>query len=198
VRATRDLAQRFELADTLRMRFAVMFFLASSAIASAQEGSSKDRGGRMVFPPGATEPLTAPTPTPLPRRTESPPPRRAENPSEAVAEFFLALKAGQVDAAYDALVKDSVIADREEDVAGLKKRTHAALDNFGPISGYEVVDEKVVGSSLLRQSCISLNSDLPLRWRFYFYKSKGTWKLVDLRVDDALVELFEDGERARK
>ena len=61
-----------------------------------------------------------------------------------------------------------------------------------------MVDEKVVGSSLLRQSCISLNSDLPLRWRFYFYKSKGTWKLVDLRVDDALVELFEDGERARK
>ena len=195
MRPTRDLAQRFELADTLRMRFALMFLLASSAMASAQQGSSKER---MVFPPGATEPVTAPTPTPLPRRTESPPPRRAENPSEAVDEFFLALKAGQVDAAYDTLVKDSVIADREEDVAGLKKRTHAALDDFGPISGYEVVDERVVGSSLLRRSCISLNSDLPLRWRFYFYKSKGTWKLVDLRVDDALVELFEDGERARK
>ena len=45
----------------------------------------------MVFPPGATEPLTAPTPTPLPRRTESPR-HVARKIPQAVAEFFLALK----------------------------------------------------------------------------------------------------------
>ena len=39
---------------------------------------------------------------------------------------------------------------------------------------------------------------LPLRWRFYFYKAQGTWKLVDLRVDDGLVELFEESIRPRK
>ena len=112
--------------------------------------------------------------------------------------FFLALKAGQVDSAYDALVKESIIAERREDVSDLKERTQRALDNYGPVSGYEVVDEKTVGSSLLRRTCISLNADLPLRWRFYFYKSENTWKLVDLRVDDGLVELFEEAGRARK
>jgi hypothetical protein len=111
--------------------------------------------------------------------------------------FFLALKAGQIDVAYDTLVKGSVIADRKDDVQGLKERTRHALDNFGPISG-EVIDEKTVGTSLLRKTCLSLNTDLPLRWRFYFYKSEGVWRLVDLRVDDGLVELFEDSVRARK
>ena len=52
MRATRDLAQRFELADTLRMRFAVMFFLASSAIASAQEGVAKIAVDAWSFPLG--------------------------------------------------------------------------------------------------------------------------------------------------
>jgi len=186
----RGLAQRVELADTPQMRFVVIVFLASSAISLAQQGSDKERAGRTVFPRAVTQPAASPTQASVPREVA--------DPSEAMDAFFLALKAGQVDAAYDALVMSSIIADRREDVAGLKKRTQEALDNYGPVSGYETVDEKIVGTSLLRRTCISLNSDLPLRWRFYFYKSEGAWKLVDLRVDDGLVELFEEAGRARK
>jgi len=172
------------------MRFVLIIFLTSSSISLAQQSSDKERAGRMFFPPGMKEPAASPT--------QVPGPRRADSPSEAMEMFFLALKAGQINAAYDALVKGSIIAERREDISGLKERTRQALDNYGPVSGYEVVDEKAVGTSLLRRTCISLNADLPLRWRFYFYKSEGSWKLVDLRVDDGLVELFEEAGRARK
>ena len=50
----------------------------------------------------------------------------------------------------------------------------------------------------MRQTCISLNQDLPLRWRFYFYRSEGAWKIVDMRVDDGLVELFEEAGHRQK
>jgi hypothetical protein len=43
-----------------------------------------------------------------------------------------------------------------------------------------------------------LNEDLPLRWRFYFYRSENKWKLVDLRVDDGIVELFDEVARNRR
>jgi len=172
------------------MRFAVFVFLASAPICFAQQAKDKERAGRTVFP----QPVTGPAPSPA----QAPAARQAANPSEAMDKFFLELKAGQVDAAYDALVKDSIIAERGENVSGLKKRTQEALDSYGPMSGYETVDEKMVGTALLRRTCISLNSDLPLRWRFYFYKSEGAWKLVDLRVDDGLVELFEEAGRAPK
>ena len=112
--------------------------------------------------------------------------------------FFLALKAGQDRFGLRRLVKEASSRSAGKMSRGLKKRTQQALDNYGPVSGYEIVDEKTVGTSLLRRTCISLNSDLPLRWRFYFYRSEGTWKLVDLRVDDGLVELFEEAGRARK
>lgn len=172
------------------MRFAVFVFLASSAMAFAQPAKDKERGGRTVFP----QPVADPSPSPAP----APPARQAASPSEAMDNFFLELKAGRVDAAYDALMKDSIIAERGENVSELKKRTQVALDSYGPMSGYETVDEKMVGTTLLRRTCVSLNSDLPLRWRFYFYKSEGAWKLVDLRVDDGLVELFEEAGRAQK
>lgn len=187
---TRGLARGTELAETPQMRFVLIFFLFCSSISLAQQSSENERAGRMFFPPELKLPAGTPT--------QAPGPRRAETPSEAMDMFFLALKAGQVNAAYDALVKGSIIAERREDVSGLKERTRQALDNYGPLSGYEVVDEKTVGTSLLRRTCVSLNTDLPLRWRFYFYKSEGAWKLVDLRVDDGLVELFEEAGRARK
>jgi hypothetical protein len=168
-----------------------MLFVIASPLA-AQQAGGKEKGGRMIFHPGATEPVITAQATPTPA------PRTGDRPADLVEAFFSALKADRVDAAYDGLVKGTIIADRADDVAALKTRTKAALDSYGPVSGYEVVDEKVVGSSLLRRTVVSLNSDLPLRWRFYFYKSEGAWRLVDLRVDDALVELFEESGRARK
>jgi hypothetical protein len=172
------------------MRFIPILVVVSCSLCLAQQNSENERAARMFFPPESKESTDS--------ARQAPGPRRENDPSETIDMFFLGLKAGQVDAAYDGLVKGSVIADRREDVASLKERTRHALDNFGPIAGYEVLEEKTVGSTLLRRTCISFNSDLPLRWRFYFYKAQGTWKLVDLRVDDGLVELFEESIRPRK
>lgn len=184
------LAHRNELVETPQMRLIPILFVASCSLCLAQQESDNERAGRMFFPPETKES------TNLPKQTSGP--RRENSPSETIDMFFLGLKAGQIDAAYDGLVKGSVIADRREDVANLKDRTRHALDEFGPISGYELLEERTVGSTLLRRTCISFNSDLPLRWRFYFYKAEGTWKLVDLRIDDGLVELFEESIRPRK
>ena len=187
-RATRGLASGRELIEAGAMRLALAALLAAAATCPAQKAGEKEGGGRLYFPAGAREPAASPTPGTS---------RKGDKPAEAIEMFFLALKGGQVNAAYDALVKDTIITERREDVTALKEKTSQALDSYGPVTGFEVVDEKVVGSSLLRRTCVSLNTDLPLRWRFYFYKSAGAWKLVDLRVDDGLVELFEEAGARR-
>lgn len=166
------------------MRTFLAGILLLSAVVHAQDADPRKR---MVFPAHSLEP--AATPTPTPGLTAKPKP---EDPGAVISAFFLALKSGQVDAAYEALVRGTIISERKENVGELKESTKKALDSYGPVGGYEVVDTLQVGSCLVRQTCISLNQDLPLRWRFYFYKSDGIWKIVDMRVDDGLVELFEE------
>ena len=163
-----------------------LVILSGLSLGAAEPDDSKNR---LLFLPNTGEP--APSPTPLFVTKPS------VDPNQAIDLFFLALKADKVEAAYEALVSGTIIASRKEDVDSLKERTKHALDNYGPVSGYEVINEVEVGKSLLRRTCISLNSDLPLRWRFYFYKSGGVWRLVDLRVDDGLVELFEEAAPRR-
>jgi len=167
-----------------RFSFSILLICLASPLIAQEPPERK----KLVFPPGEVQPLATPADKPE---------AKVQDPAKIIDLFFLALQADKVDNAYDSLVKDTIIAERPEDVTALKARTTEALDNYGPIKGYEVIDDHAVGKSLFRRTSISLNTDLPLRWRFYFYRTEGDWKLVDLRVDDGLVELFDDAAKKR-
>jgi len=170
------------------MRTFLAGVLLLSTVVRAQDADPRNR---MIFPSHGLEPVATPAPASAAKA-------KPEDPGAVISAFFLALKSGQVDAAYEALVRDTIIAERKENVGELKQSTKKALDSYGPVGGYEVIDTLQVGTCLVRQTCISLNQDLPLRWRFYFYKSGGVWKIVDMRVDDGLVELFEEVSKREK
>ena len=79
-----------------------------------------------------------------------------------------------------------------DEVKTLKAKTKEAIDLFGTIHGYDLVDTKPIGERLMRATYLSLGHELPLRWRFYFYKAETTWKLIDIRVDDKLTGIFDE------
>ena len=123
---------------------------------------------------------------------------RTLDPTQILKQFFEDLKAEQLDSAYQGLVKNTIISERTENIDQLKEKTRQALDNFGPVKGHEIVESLQVGDSLYRFTCVSLNEDVPMRWRFYFYRSGTQWKIIDLRVDDGIAELFEEVSKSRK
>ena len=141
------------------------------------------------------EPIAIPTPAGAPSTAL---------PTEQVREFFRILTEGRVDAAYDELLRGTPIAGMAQDVANLKLKTREAIRVFGNIGGYENVDEKNIGTGLhlKRITCLSLNKQFPIRWRLYFYNAdpnldvatgaRGIWKLIDIRIDDRLVDMFEE------
>ena len=61
----------------------------------------------------------------------------------------------------------------------------------------DTLETKAVGMNLMRRTYLSLGRDFPLRWRFYYYKSSGLWRLVDLRVDDRLAGMFDEQDEPR-
>jgi hypothetical protein len=119
------------------------------------------------------------------------------SPEEVLRLFFEDLKADKLDAAYQGLVKNTILSERTGTVDQLKEKTREALDRFGPVQGWDTVETLNVGENLRRFTCVSLNSDLPMRWRFYFYRSGSQWKVIDLRVDDGIADLFDEAARSR-
>jgi hypothetical protein len=157
----------------------------------SQPAAAEDVKKRLVFPTGAepsAQKPASPT-TPAPRILE---------PTEILKQFFEDLQAEQLDSAYQGLVKNTIISERTENIDQLKEKTRVALDNFGPVKGFEIVESLDVGSALIRFTCVSLNADVPMRWRFYFYRSGAQWKIIDLRVDDGIADLFEEVSSRRK
>jgi hypothetical protein len=158
------------------------------------DGHSQEKSRKtMIFPGGPVTPAAAPNaPTAGPLDLTSP-----EAPLQIAGGFFGLLQRGEIDKAYEELTRGSKIAERPEDLKTLKTKTREAIEVFGAISGYELVDAKNVGNRLLRRTYLSLGRDFPLRWRFYFYKSDNIWRLIDLRVDDRLAGMFDEPEEPR-
>lgn len=153
--------------------------------------------------PAAKAPKATPKPAEKPVATPAKEPEKVASPAvvtstvppepaQIVRAFYAGLGTGDIDGAYAGLMKGSKIAERPEEVSTLKAKTKQAIELFGVIHGYDLVEIKAVGERLMRATYLSLGDDLPLRWRFYFYKAEETWKLIDLRVDDKLTGIFDE------
>jgi hypothetical protein len=114
--------------------------------------------------------------------------------AQMVAVFFGSLEKVEVDQAYSILTKGSKIAEKPEELKQLKAKTQEAIEVFGAIAGYDLVEAKSVGNRLVRATYASHGKVYPLRWRFYFYKPEDSWRLIDMRVDDKLSGMFDEPE----
>jgi len=188
------------------MKFPLLFstILLVGVAASSGQGRSPSERKTMVFQPGAKTP-DAPAATPAPKVAPAPAapatgttiPAGLDEPGQAAAAFFGLLERGAIDDAYASLTKGSKIGENPDELRNLKAKTVEAIEVFGAIKGYELVETKKVGANLMRRTYLSLGKEFPLRWRFYFYRFEGVWKLVDLRVDDRLGGMFEEPEEAK-
>jgi hypothetical protein len=190
--------------SSARVLCIIAVIAAGVAVAPAQEKQRK----KMTFYPGEQPAAPAPATTassttgstPGANVSEPSPPvdlSGPEAPAQIAGNFFALLQRGDVEKSYSELTRGSKIAERPEDLKTLKAKTREAIEVFGAIFGYELVDSKNVGTRLLRRTYLSLGRDFPLRWRFYFYKSENAWRLIDLRVDDRLAGMFDETEESR-
>ena len=164
----------------MKHRFFLFALLAAPAFSHAQEKPAKAEKPKQ--PPIVAVSALAP--------------KTADNdvPAQVAAIFFGLLQKNEVEPAYEGLMKGSRIAERPEELKTLKLKTREAIDVFGPVQSYELVETRNVGTHLLRRTYLSLNKEFPLRWRFYFYLSGDLWRLIDLRVDDRVTGMFDEAE----
>jgi hypothetical protein len=167
----------------------LILVLALAPVLRAQERAVKPATPEPARPPAAAPP--APTPA-------DPSSGPITSPGQLVGAFFALLQKGSVDAAYASLTRGSKIAEKPEELRLLKTKTNEAIEVFGTVQGFDLVESKTVGQRLLRATYVSHGKTFPLRWRFYFYNPDGNWRLIDLRVDDKLTGIFDEPEERKE
>jgi len=123
--------------------------------------------------------------------SQAAPPPPPEEIQKAITAFFNLLKQEKVDEAYQVVLANTKTKGREEEMKGLKKQTHDAIATYGPILGFELIEQRRVGMSLLQLTYLSWSENFPLRWRFTYYRPGDKWRLLDIFVDDKVGELFD-------
>lgn len=155
---------------------------------------SAEKPKPLIFRPGAQLPAAIGEGQGMQRLAANP---MLDGPAQIVATFFAALQEGKIDDGYATLTKGSKIAERPEELRQLKTKTREAIEVFGNIRGFDFVESKAIGLRLVRATYVSLGKVFPLRWRFYFYKTEDTWRLIDMRVDDKLTGIFDEPEEVK-
>ncbi len=108
-------------------------------------------------------------------------------PTEAAAAFLESIKAGEIKQAYDKLTEGSYLLEEQPKlVEETKKQTKSQLAKFGEILGYELLDEKHHGSSLVRLVYLMKSSKQPTVWIFHFYRPQESWSLISVNFGDQL------------
>lgn len=116
----------------------------------------------------------------------------AKDPDKMVRGFLNMLQANKVSEAYDGLFENSGIPVlRPNDVDAIKRKTTGSLLVYGDILGYEKVEERTFGTSVVRLVYILKSEKSPIVWVFNFYKPDTKWFLGNVEFNDQY--RFPDG-----
>jgi len=147
------------------LALAIGFILSTAPAAFSQTKTS------LIRDPIATQP-----PTPVQLRME---------------KFFLSIQNKQIQDAYSTLLADSELESKEVQIKDLITKTSNVLAEIGPVTYWEIYDNRNAGSRMMALTYFSYQDKKPLRWRFIFYApTPEKWRVINLSVDDLVAESF--------
>ena len=119
-------------------------------------------------------------------------------PDESVAKdlankIMEKVAVGDFDAAFKLMKPYCPLSSTEIDSAAMQTKTLREQfgQRYGTDIGYEFIDSKRVGDSLLRLRYVEKTKIHALPWVFYFYKTKEGWILNSFDWNDRFQGLFQ-------
>ena len=115
------------------------------------------------------------------------PPADAATAQIKAETLFSTIIAGDDSKAFDGLLAGSVIAEKQSGAAySLRNQLENGMRLYGRPVGFDLVEAKSFGPSLVRLVYIFRLEKYPLVWEFFFYKSRGEWMPIEVRFNDEL------------
>lgn len=113
-------------------------------------------------------------------------------PDPAAERFLQTLKSGKVHEALTALASGSpLLANKMGDAATLTAQIQVALSSYGPVTGWERIESKTIGTMLRRDTYIVQHRDMVTRWRFLFIRAGTGWIPASFAFEDSVPTWFD-------
>lgn len=113
---------------------------------------------------------------------------------ELTNKIMTKISSGDTDSGFNLMKPYVPISGTEIDAAAVQ--TKAQLEQygkrFGKSTGFEFIDSKKMGDSLLRIRYLAKMENTALPWVFIFYKSPSGWTLNNFKWEDGISYLFEN------
>ena len=69
--------------------------------------------------------------------------------------------------------------------------TEETFGIYGALYDYEIFDNYSIGSNVLVLTYLTRHKEQPLRWRFIYYRAQKNWKIINMGLDDALLDMLD-------
>lgn len=70
------------------------------------------------------------------------------------------------------------------------QQANTIRDLYGEVITIRLISEENVAGTAMKLVYLVVRENLPIRWKFIYYKPEREWKLVSIEFDDLLEELF--------
>lgn len=107
--------------------------------------------------------------------------------------FFELIEKNEIKKAFDVLLENSPLKNKEEQVKNLMDQTKQAIVLYGKVVSNEPVSSESASNSLIRLRYLGIHSNFPMRWIFtYFNSPKHGWIVINVKLDDMSEYFFSD------
>jgi len=107
--------------------------------------------------------------------------------------FFQFIEKNEIAKAFDILLDNSPLKNKEEQVKNLIEQTKQSIVLYGKVVANEPVSSEIASSSLIRLRYLGVHTNFPMRWIFTYYNSpKFGWIVINVKLDDMSEYFFSD------
>ena len=115
---------------------------------------------------------------------------------EITDKFFVLYAKDPLEAVDYAFSTNKYWEKNPDGIRDLKNKLKNEIDICGEYLGFEMLSSKTAGKNIMMTSFILKYDRLPIRFIFFFYKPKDTWRVNSLLFDENIDDDLKEGIKA--
>lgn len=115
-------------------------------------------------------------------------------PETLANEVLIAYQNGDIDEFTELVTASPLLDSTTTLTAQIKTNIQTLLDIYGPVEGWELVQEKSVSNRYVENSYLILQNEYATRLKLSFYKRSSGWIIASFTIDDSIGNLLEEAD----